>query len=358
MCVPSPGPRCSYHAHKEYLVALQKFEAATTADTKLVAGNILKAKSEVFYSTPRGQNFLRREADANEGLKRTEFLNLLRQAEETRASQLHAFQQMVERKDSSFKDKTLQEGKKFSRYVSATALTVLFLKERNANLEVKIVDKQTVLVNNKIKVLVLPSKHQNVWGETTLNGEKYETESKKMQTVLNSSILLINLDEQKTVTAYDWFEKQIISAGYNMVASVNVHTQDVVIMPVEKIRDTYSLSLKLAKRLGGTTYSLGEVEAIEKLLPNTLFSEGKVVELANRKKTVITGVPPQPKHDCILNAEYFLSWRQNVEGEGYFEVRKRHISKAYNIVVKLKTKKTLFASGIDLEMAKELKALA
>lgn len=356
MCVPSPGPRCSYHAHKEYLVALKRFEEARTPEEKIVAGEVLEVKTRAYYSTPRGQNFLRREADSAEGLKRQEYLSLLKQAEDTREQQMHDFQIMVDRKNTTFKEKTAVEGRKFSRYVSAAALTLLFLKEQYPEISVTIIDKQTVIVGDRIKILVLPSKYQNIWGESTIKEGVFESGDESFDEVLNSLALSRKLNELRHENAFTWFERRVVESGYVLFASVNINTQDVAIFTVDKIKQGYSLDLKLKKRLGGTTYCFGEVDKVEQLLHGTVFEKGEVLELANFKKTIITGVPPQPLKDCVLSEEYFLGWRQNVEGEGYFEVRKRHISKKYDVVVKLKARRVLFSSGVDEKALKLLKA--
>lgn len=352
MCVPSPGPRCSYHAHKEYLVALQKFELAQNADEKIRLGKILEEKTLAFYSTPRGQNFLRREADASEGLKKQEWLTLLKKAEETRSQQMHDFQEMVNRKDSSFKEKTLQEGKKFSRYMSAVALALLFFKENCPELETTIIDKQTLKVGD-LFVFVLPLKYQNVWGLVERVEEEYVHTDTNLATVLNSNLALTNLGTQQTIQVFDWFSKEV-EQRYTMVAIVNVATQDVAVTRPRNLNKIFNVNLKLKKRLGGTTYSFKEVNKIEPLLHGTVFQEGKIVELEKFRKTIITGIPPQPKNVCVLSEDFFLGWRENKNGEGYFEVRRRHISNKYDLIVKLKARRNLFVTGIDDEAKKVL----
>jgi len=349
MCFPEPGPRCSYHAHKEYLVALKRYEDCLEPEKKLILGEILEEKTDVYYSTPRGQNFLRREADHNTGYERDRYLLLLSKAEKVREKQVQDYQSTIANKDSRFKDKTLELGRKVSKYGVAAGLTLLFIKEHLPDSKARIVSKDTIELSPGRLLLVLPPKYQGNWGRAKQSGEVFETDSEVLAEVLNSSINLNDLSSHSLDNTIEWFSQVLTDSGYIGIASVNPTTQDVAIYDIHNLEDTYDFSLKLSKRLGGTTSYAGDVETVEKSLIGTVFGKGKVVQVGPLKKTIVLGVPPQPKALCSVSDEFYLGWHAATE-EGYFEVRRKHISNTYDVVVKLRVKRRLFASGLSPEV--------
>ena len=354
MCFPAPGPRCSYHAHKEYLSALSRYENSLNADDKIALGELLDIKRDAYYSTPRGQNFLRREADARQGLERENFLLQLQKGQKTREQQVKDYQSMIERKDTSFKERKDQAGIKISKYGTAAALGLLFFKESYPHKEAKIVSRDTLELNDGAKILVLPSKYQAKWASATLEDGKYVSEGDALNDVLNSSISFVDLSENSQDAMLDWFGQQLESKGYIGVASVNTSTQDVALFGIHNLESTYVPSLKVASRLGGTTNYYGDVDLLKKLVKGTPFEGGRFVKVEDLKKTILFDVPPQAESAKKISEEFYLGWHENSEG-GHYEVRRRHISKNYDVIVKLKAKRVLFASGVDDEMKKLLK---
>lgn len=346
MCFPSPGPRCSYHAHKEYIVALQRYENCLNVKEKISLGKILEDKKESYYSTPRGQNLLRRNADSHTGLERDRFLAEMKLGEQLRQKQMNDYQNMLVNKNTSFKDKRKENNFKLSKYGEAAGLTLLFLKENYSNSEASILSRDTILLGNGKKLLVLPSTYQSTWAVAELENDQYTTSSLVLDTILNSSINLRDLSGEAQVNTFDWFTHTLEENDYVGVASVNSGTQDVAIFEVKDLSSVYEPSLKLAKRLGGTTNYFGDKSVIEGLTKGTVFEQGSILYVEDLKKTIIINVAPQSKELCQLSADFFLGWRNTSEG-GYFEVRRKHLSKKFDVNLQLTAKKVLFASGVD-----------
>jgi len=357
MCFPSPGPRCSYHAHKEYVVALQRYENSSNVEEKILLGKILEDKRESYYSTPRGQNFLRREADAQSGLERDKLLTQLELGKKLRQQQMDDYQSMLARKDTSFKEKRIESSFKLTKYGAAAGLALLFLKENYPDTNPKIIRRDTILLDSGRKLLVLPYTYQSIWGEAKLAGSEYIAESPLISDVLNSSISLHSLSDSAQDKTFSWFTETLESQDYVGVASVNSTTQDVAIFGIHNLESVYEPSLKLAKRLGGTTNYFGDISTIQNLIKGTVFEHGKVIYVEKLKKTIISGIPPQPNALCGLSEDFFLGWRGTGEG-GYFEVRRKHVSAKYDIVLKLSGKRVLFASGVDDEVKSLLSVLS
>ena len=355
MCYPAPGPRCSFHANKEYVEALQKYENSHDAAEKMILGDRLQEKREVFESTPRGQNGLRREADAVTGLAREQLLLKLRKAESIRKQQLEDYARVVVRKDTTFNEVMNEKGLQLSRYEFSCGIAMLSLGKEFPDVEFHIQDEYT-LTSDKGKFLVLPEKYQAKWVSVTKNDDKFIHFDKRLQETLNNSINLVELTEKHQQLTWTWFVDTLKTNGYIGFISVNRRTQDTIISTFDKIEDLYEISLKAKKRLGGTSDYRGSVKEIEELIKNTVFSSGKVVQDIRINKTILYGVPPQAKNACFLSETIYLGWHKGVqESDGYYEVRKRHQSDNYDIHVCLKATKQVVISATDSVIFKKLK---
>lgn len=349
MCYPAPGPRCSRHAYNEYIEAKQKYTLSTDSNQKLSLGIKLKEKETAYYATKRGQNFLRREADATTGIERDKFLILKEAGERLREQQLKAYYDSLDRYSSSLRDKAGAKEVKLGRYDSAVGIASLFLADKYKDLDFHIESKDTVIVNDN-KILVLPRKYQNIFAEVLMDDdEKFVTDDEELSFILNSTSSYEKLPEFLATKTSSWFTARLREKGYQAVAIVNNKTEDVAIVNISEISNLFDINLKVAKKLGGTTFYNGDTDYIKPLIKGTVFEKGTVLALPDKKKVVIYDVPPQAKKEGFLSEEIFLGWHASGDErvKGYFEVRKRHQSKKYNIIVKLLITKELFSSAID-----------
>lgn len=353
MCLPYPGPRCSYHAHKEYLQALSAYSnEITSSEEKIHLGEILEEKTDNYYSTPRGQNFLRQEADKSEGVEKQRWLLLLQQARTTREEQMKAYNLSMDRKTSTLKEELAVKGKKLDKYGSATGIASLNLLDRYPNVEIKIVNEDTINVTNFGKILVLPYKYQKKWDETKLERNQYTHEDKKFQKLLNETTNTRDLREDQKATFYSWFTGKLETENIEAVICVNSITQDIVLLKTSEIQQVYTARVKKLLRLGGTTAYTGSTDELQEQLKGTPFEKGEILFSDLLKKTIIVGVPPQPEHVKQVGNIY-LGYRQTGEEE-YYEVRKKHLSKNYDVAVQLKSIRTPTLTGVNPEINKKL----
>jgi len=348
MCYPAPGPRCSRHAYNEYIEAKQKYTLSTDPNQKLSLGIRLKDKETAYYATKRGQNFLRREADAVTGIERDKFLILKEAGERLREQQLKAYYESVDRSSSNLREKAGAKEVKLGRYDSAVGVASLFLADKYKDLDFHVESKDTVIVNDN-KIFVLPRKYQNTLAEAVLDENKFVTDDDDLSFILNATSSYERLPENLSSKASKWLIAELKTRGYKAVAIVNNKTEDVAIVDLNEIGKLFDINLKVAKKLGGTTFYNGDTTYIEQLIKGTVFAKGRVLSLPEKKKVVVYDVPPQAKKEGFLSEDIFLGWHaSNDEAiKGYFEVRKRHQSKKYNVIVKLLIKKDLFSSAID-----------
>lgn len=358
MCYPNPGPRCSYHAHKEYVEALQKFNSAKNADDKIILGGRLKEKQEIYESTPRGQSSLRREADASEGLQRENLLLRLRASENLRKKQLDDYADVLSRKDTSLKEAVNEKGINLNRYYSACGIAMLELGKQFPDIEFHIEGEYT-LSSKKGKLLVLPEKYQAKWGDTIKKDDKFKHVNSMLASVLNDSLDISELSEKSQKSTWAWFKGSLRAKGYIGFVSVNRNTQDVVVSTLDKLENLYEISLKVKKRLSGTSKYVGPIVDIQTLIKGTPFEKGEVVQDSKINKTILFGVPPQARNVCFLSDEIFMGWHKGIkEANGYYEVRKRQPSNNFDIHVCLKASKHVAMTAIDNEISKKFKKAA
>lgn len=348
MCYPVPGPRCSAHAYKELVEAEKKFVNCTDPSTKLLLGASLEEKQNTYDSTPRGQNDLRRAADLAEGLEKEELLLRLRRGEEIRKQQLDAYHAMLRNKKSRFTDSVEEKGYVGGRYQDACGIAAMFLADRFPSEEFHVADLTTIISDTR-KVLVLAEKYVNKWGSCVYTKSRgYQSDDILLNKIFQESINLPVLSPNNQKLMFKWFVSTLNLDGYTHFAAVNRKTEDTVVLPLEEMPKLYSIKMKLRKRIGGSTNYRGNVAELLQYLVGTPFEEGKLIQPEGTSKTVIYGVPPQAKQDCVLTNEIFLSWRDSHDGdEGYFEIRRKHVSENYDVIVQLNVNRNINISGIQ-----------
>jgi hypothetical protein len=348
MCYPTPGPRCSNHAYKEYVEAQQKYAKAKNADQKLILGNRMNEKEEAYYATPRGLNLLRRQIDSSEGMERDKYIFLRNRGESLRAQQLKDYANTVANQSSNLEEKTQIHDVRFGRYDKAVAIAGLFLANKYPEKEIHIESKDTIILDED-KILVLPHKYQNKWGSASLKDNKFVSTDESLNEILVSYGSLTESENSPDEKTSQWFISHLKNQGYTAFASVNTRTENVVVLKLDKLAETYNISIKLIKRLGGTSPYSGNVEDVKKLLVGSPFANGKLLNIAEPRKLVIYDVTPQPIKTGALSEDVFLGWHKPTQpgSGGYYEVRKRHNSNNYDVVVKLVSTKRVFVTGVE-----------
>jgi hypothetical protein len=349
MCYPTPGPRCSNHAYKEYVEAQQKYAKAKNADQKLILGNKMNEKEEAYYATPRGLNLLRRQIDSSEGMERDKYIFLRNRGEALRAQQLKDYANTVANQSSNLEEKTQIHDVRFGRYDKAVAIAGLFLANKYPEKEIHIESKDTIILDEN-KILVLPNKYQNKWGSASLKDNKFiSPDDESLNEILSTYGSFVDSDNSPDSKISQWFISHLQNQGYTAFASVNTRTENVVILKLDKLADTYSISIKPVKRLGGTSPYSGTLEDIEKLLVGTPFANGKLLNITEPRKLVIYDVAPQSIKTGALSEDVFLGWHKPTQpgSGGYYEVRKRHNSNNYDVIIKLASMKAVFVTGVE-----------
>ncbi len=354
MCLQ--GVRCSYHCFNEYIEASNRYERATNVNEKIKLGEILEDKRKLYYATPRGQNWLRREADATTDMERENYLLLLKAGQALRESQIKAYQESKARKSTFIKEAFSQTETdlKMNKYSTATAIAYSFFLDRLPEQQFTILSNDTIGLHSYGKILVIPAKYQKDWATTTTNSDgQFIGANYKLNNILNQEKRL----GKNTVTLQEdlssWFQEQLELQQYKAVALINQITEDVYVLPLDQLKKFYEIDYRLVKRLGGTTKYFGDLEPIRRLLAGTVFEKGELIKIEAAKSTVLLNVPAQSEEQRALSSEFYLGLRSTSE-EDYYEVRRRHVSHNYNFLIKLKALKNITTSGFAPELQAEL----
>lgn len=334
---------------------MKRYETSTDAEEKLILGSKLKEKLAAFDSTLKGQNTLRRDINAATGLEKEQLVVRLQTAEITRKQQLDAYAEAVARKDTSLQDAASVQGVRLGRYQTAMGVAMLQLETLAPGKDFHIATVDTLEYENG-KLLVLPEKYQKVWGVVTSENGDFKHVDQDLQHVLNNNLNYVELVGSSEQKAWRWFQNVLMSQSYRGVVAVNRKTNDVVAVRLDRLPELYDISLKLKKKLGGTTKYTGSVDKLTELTKGTVFANGEIVQDDRIGKTILYGVPPQPREFCFLSDEIYLGWHPGIaEQNGYYEVRRRHQSQKYDVSVVLKAKKQLTVTAVDDSLKTEFK---
>ena len=355
MCYPPPGPRCSDHAHKELLHALKEVAREDDVNRKILLQLKVDEAQKNFYTTPRGQNELKREIallsnseDADSRIKSWELKRFLLEGEATRKEQLKSLTQTQNFKKTFVKDALNSRNKNDT----ATAIVFNAILEATSDIESNVhISKPNFIEFSKedmtLRVLCLPEKFQTVWDRLHLE-EGYlvsdnpleEVDVPEFTKILNDNLTFDNLSSEQTITVRDWLIAKIKSLEIDVIATVDRRTEMVTFLDPANILDYYAVNFKLSKRLGGTAQYRKSIDALAQALQGTLFENAEIVEIKDSNNTlskiVLLGVPIQPEVERSVGNIY-LSWRESSESDtaGYYEVRTKHESKNYDLKVVL-----------------------
>lgn len=305
MCYPYPGPRCSYHARKAYIEAQQKYELTTNVNQKIVLGKQLEEKKCLYESTNHGQNALKREINVSNGLQKVELLVRLKNGESLKNKQMKALADVLEHKDTFLKETFVEHNVKLGRYKNACAIAMLELSKLFPKIEFHMTHKDTI-VSDLGKLFVIPEKYQSEWDTVKQVGTSFTHTNQSLTSVLNNSFSLTNLNKTDEEKVWKWVQTVLKKEDYTGFVAVNSKTQSVVMASLDKLPGMYKVGLKIHKKLGGTSPFMGDMEGIKPLLEGTSFKKGKLVKINKMSKTVLYGVPPQPKQDCKISEEIYL----------------------------------------------------
>lgn len=349
MCYPYPGPRCSAHAHSDWLTALQRYENEQDPDRKLSLKEDLEAKQATFDSTPRGQNNLRREqAESQNKEQQSQLYARIVAGKELRDSQMAAYYAI---KDDLYTDdapqkEILAQNNISGRYALAAAvayeriLDILDGVEAEAHLISK--DTITVTLPNQepYKILVLPTKYQAAWKQATQNNPGlYETGDPQLDDILSSSRRYTNLGADDKERINGWAVNHLEAEGYKLVALTHPAGKDITFISTQELPKFTNAELKLRKRFSGTTPYAGSEETIKEAITGTVFETGSLVTLPSSKRILITGVPPQSKETCKLGS-LWMSYKET-ETESWFEVRVSAPITRYDVHLLIKARRDI-----------------
>lgn len=332
MCFPSPGPRCSAHANAEYLTALKRFKGAKSMEERVKLGAILETKQQVFESTPRGLNRLRQEADLTEdsGLKFV-LTHRMEVGQATRQRQLAEYNALRKSKSSAVHEALTTEGLT-GRYQLAAGIAYAHLSEWGHS-DVEIVDVHTIISISKagtaLRWFVLPQKYQDLWGDVSRQGARWEGDSKIVEFLEAQHGSLDHIMPEHLPLLQEWFSERLSAAGYTGVLLVDTRSERVSESSVTNLYRSRDIRLTLRQKLGGTTRWTGEEAQLRELLGGTAWEQGTLAK--GEEGWVVSNVHQQPKRELHVNGIY-LAWR---EASADFLVRRPHTSTKYSLVVKL-----------------------
>lgn len=344
MCYPNPGPRCSYHAHKEWVEAAYKYEQATTEAEKLRTKTILDEKRAAYELTPRGQNdLLQSLTNLNSETEKKSILLKIEALKAKRKSMIAQY--YANRNGKDVEGEKVNSNINLPKYQKATAYlcAVLSLKYETGEHTVEILDDKTLLVDEVNKILVIPER----FFKTTIGVLRKDTERPNffetgysgddLATILNKNFGLAPQFADGGEELFSWWVKSLQENGYTSVGFSNVQEEYSRVIGLDdfhKIVET--IKVKTVPRIPGTVKTFHKKEHIQSLLSaNPLFSQGTLIELPDAKITVLTGVEHYAHRECVLNEEFFLAWRESKQLGGYYEVRRKPSVKSYDISLKL-----------------------
>ena len=355
MCYLPPGPRCSDHAHKELLHALKAVEVEKDVNKKIILHLKADEARKNFYTTPRGQNELKREIgalsgtkDEEERIKLWELKRNLLEGEDTRKKQLEAYNKTIDTRKTFVKDSLGTKNK--NDIATAVVFNTILENAVDSNIDVHILKPNFIglTANGRTaQILCLPEKFQTIWDSfRSENNELFsdnplsDVNMNDFMGIFNTSLVYSKLSTEQVETIRSWVTAKLTHLEVDLIAAVDRRTEQVSFFTPTELLDYYSINFKLSKRLGGTTQYRQGAEFLKAQLDGTVFSEAEIKEVRNDKgvllKTILLNAAPQPEHLRSVDGIY-LSWKPNAESEqgGYYEVRSKHTSTRYNLKVVL-----------------------
>lgn len=360
MCYPPPGPRCSSHANQEWLKALKVLDSEKDNNKRIRLQLKADEAFRTFAATPRGQNRLLREIGALENTPENQDdlakLSLqLRDGKLARKNQMTAFLAMKNNKGNSIKELLQKTNKQEQAVGIAFHVLMGLLPEQEA-------DNTHILTNNLIqvgssKILCLPQKHQRLFGNIKIEEDGYLSSSDLPVEILD---IFADFTEPNTITTnhihtlMEWYIEDLKKQGITFLASVDVKTENIIFDKIDSLLDRYTVSFTQKKKLGGTSpYIHGNSELLKTTLQGTPLANCDVtVALVNeRKRTYILDTPYLDSSEKISP---FFCFKERLTSEGvrFHEVKTRHQSSQYEIMVNLSRKSLVISKNDDSAIRK------
>lgn len=340
MCFPSPGPRCSAHAHAEYLTALGRFKRAKTVEEQVRLGAVLEDKQRVYETTPRGLNGLRREADLTQDASMQFILRRRFEAgSAARKSQLAQYNAQQRSKSTAVRE-TLQEQGIGGRYQLAAGIAYAHLAAQYGAEQVELLDVHTAVAQvagDERRFFVLPQKYQDFWGEVNHLGDKWLSQDAELTAFLAAQHgHLEHLATANLPALESWFAQRLRASDYAEVLAVDTRSERVEQLAIAQLGERYAINLSLREKRGGTTAWAGAESNLKALLAGTPYAAGAVRK--EGREYVISGVAQQLRRDLHVGDNLYMAWRADTAD---FAVRRAHASSKYAVVVKLALKAAL-----------------
>lgn len=354
MCYPPPGPRCSSHANAEWLKSLAALEKETDTNKRIRLQVKADETFRAFNATPRGQNRLQREIGSldNSPENKDELAKLslqLRDGQLTRKNQIAAFLAVKNNKESNIKT-LLQTNNKQEQAVGIAFHVLMRLLPEKEEANAHIIANNLIEIGSS-KILCLPQKHQRYFGTIKEEEDGYLSSSDLPVELLD---IFADFSEPATITPnhvpqlMEWFITELKRQGVLFLASVDVKTENVVFSQIDALLDSYQVSFKQKRKLGGTSHYIhGATGLLKASLAGTPLENCDITIAAvkNQKHTYILDAP-EIEPDALDSKYFHFVEKVTPEGSRFFEVRTRHQSSQSELFICF-TRKALVISRQD-----------
>lgn len=348
MCLPEPGPRCSYHAYKKYVAAVSMHSQAVTNASKEYYKSLMDDRRKIYESTPKGQNELKREIMfAESDAAKLAASEKLQAGQALREKQMHDYMLVEIRRDRMFKGDESASG--FSRKLETAAVAMYSFAEGFAD-ETSEVVNETCLQTKIGKFFVMGAK-ATVPLFTHKNGTNDSLEGIVDRLPANfwSDV---NIPEKSELLSI-WFS-DLQAKGFVGVSVVNLNTSDVAFLDFDDADKILSAQFKLKQKLSGTTKWVRG----KKLVMQTFSSlEGfeDAVFTEDSSGVVVKGTGYIMKA-LRTQGDMFLSENKGPDGEIFYVVRRRHNPSSVTVNARLKPRTLAFTANISDSLREEAEA--
>lgn len=352
MCYSPPGPRCSHHSHQEMMKALIAAQEENNPNRKLILQERYENAQKIFYSTPRGQNELRRdiavltrEVKTHPELESqlTDLKLNFQNGQILRKNQLIAYKVSLENRNSSIKE-TLGISNK-QTLASAIAFNDILSLSEHSEVEAHITSPHLIKLTSSSADQNILCLHQKF--QTTIEVAKTEGEDLVLAQTFDSaqaSEIAEIFKKYHTYTSLPypiqrnlqkWVQSWLLYKKIALIANVDTRTETTQYLAPHELFQHYLLGFKLKRKLGGTTaYRHGRTQELEDAITGTTFSGSTIehVVTGNTKQTyLMNSTVTTDLHHGIF---YFAPQRSD-KGELFYEVRTTHQSTQYNVILTL-----------------------
>lgn len=358
MCYPPPGPRCSNHANAEWLKAIALLDKETDTNKRIRLQMKVDEAYRAFNATPRGQNRLLREIGAlsNDPEKKNELIKLslqLRDGQLARKNQIAAFLAVKNSKKENIKS-LLQTTNKQEQAVGIAFHVLMEVLPAEESDNAHIVSSSLIELASS-KILCLPTKHQRLLGTIKEELDGYLSSSDMPVEILD---IFADFSESTTITPnylsqlLSWFISEMKKQNILHFASVDVKTENVVFAPIDSLSTYYDISFKQKRKLGGTSaYVHGDTDFLRDAIQGSPFEnhEITIATVKGQKHTYLLDTPYIESSEIKTSLFHFTE-KKTPEGNRFHEVRTRHQSSQYEILIQLHRKSLVIVNTDETDL--------